>query len=198
MDLQRRDEYKQKLFDLTPEDGKSIGNAALHEKLRSAIPTDEITQDDYWDLRNSLIADGKLEKGRGHGGSVRRVLAVSEPAPSTPSVAAPAPIISPSEASLYKHFQKSVLSGYVPDNDLKPFISEVTALQGRRATGGRWTRPDITLIAIQTFTYVPNKLFEVITFEIKPDIESALDGVFEATARCCLRSPQLPCISRLG
>jgi hypothetical protein len=182
MDLLRRDEYKRKLFDLTPEDGKSIGNAALREKLKAAIPGDEFTQDDYWDLRNSVIADGKLEKGRGYGGTVRRVLPVSEPAPGTATIAAPAPIISPKEASLYEPFQKSILSGYAPDNDLKPFISEITAFQGRRATGGRWTRPDITLIAMQTFAYVPNKMFEVITFEIKPDLETALDGVFEAAA----------------
>ena len=125
MDLQRRDEYKLKLFEFTPEDGKSISNASLREKLRSAVPLEEFTQDDYWDLRNSLITDGKLEKGRGYGGSVRRILVVSEPAPGTPSVAAPAPIISPSEASLYEPIQKAIVSGYVPDNDLKPFISEI-------------------------------------------------------------------------
>ena len=35
---------------------------------------------------------------------------------------------------------------------------------------------------MQTFPYVPHKLFEVITFEIKPNLETALDGVFEASA----------------
>jgi hypothetical protein len=35
---------------------------------------------------------------------------------------------------------------------------------------------------MRTFTYVPHKVFEVITFEIKPNIETALDGVFEAAA----------------
>src|ERR1017187_8793794 len=79
MDLQRRDEFKQKLYDLTPADGKSIGNAALRGLLHDAFPNETFSLDDYWDLRNSLIADGKLEKGRGHGGSVRRVITVVEP-----------------------------------------------------------------------------------------------------------------------
>jgi hypothetical protein len=45
-----------------------------------------------------------------------------------------------------------------------------------------FARPDVTLIAIQTFVYVPDKLFEVITFEIKPNIDSAMEGVFETAA----------------
>ncbi len=86
------------------------------------------------------------------------------------------------EAELYEPFKKAIETGYVPNNDLKPWICENTAAQGRRATGGRWTRPDVTLIAMQTFAYVPDKLFEVITFEIKPNLDTALDGVYEAAA----------------
>jgi hypothetical protein len=48
--------------------------------------------------------------------------------------------------------------------------------------GGRWTRPDVALVAMQTFPYVPTKVFQVITFEIKPDLGTGLDGVFEAAA----------------
>jgi len=43
-----------------------------------AFPTEEFSLDDYRDLRNSLITDA-LEKGRGYGGSVRRVITVAEP-----------------------------------------------------------------------------------------------------------------------
>jgi hypothetical protein len=62
------------------------------------------------------------------------------------------------------------------------WICEITAFQGRRNTGGIWTRPDVTLVAIQTFAYVPTKQFDVITFEIKPDIETAIQGVYECAA----------------
>jgi hypothetical protein len=182
MDLTRREEYKQKLYELTPADGTGISNASLREKLKGAFPSEEFTLDDYWDIRQALITEGKLERGRGYGGSVHRVLPSIAPPQGTPATATPPVSIPPSEASLYEPFQKCLQNGFVPDNDLKPWASEITAFQGRRDTGGRWTRPDVTLIAMQTFTYVPHKVFEVITFEIKPNIETALDGVFEAAA----------------
>jgi len=184
MDLQRREEFKQKLYELTPPDGKAISNPALRESLKSALPTEEFSPDDYWDLRNSLITDGKLEKGRGYGGSVRRVLTEVEPAVviagSAPPAVEPAKVVA--EVSLYEPFQKCIQEGYVPDNDLKPWICEITAFQGKRNTGGVWTRPDVTLIAIQTFVFVPTKQFDVITFEIKPTIETAMEGVYECAA----------------
>jgi hypothetical protein len=178
MDLARRDEYKQQLFELTPADGKGVTNASVREQLKAAFPDENFTLDDYWDLRQALITDGKLEPGRGYGGSVHRVLPAAAP-PQEPQAAAPAAV---PEAALYEPFQKCLQNGYVPANDLKPWTSEITAFQGRRDTGGRWTRPDVTLIAMKTFTYVPHKVFEVITFEIKPNIDTALDGVFEAAA----------------
>jgi hypothetical protein len=187
MDPSRRDEYKQRLYDLTPADGRSIGNGALRDLLKTAFAGEEFTQEDYFDLRNSLMADGKLERGRGQGGSVHRVLS-SGPVPpgagtpTTTEVAEPVETLPAAEADLYSPFRSAIENGYVPDNDLKPWICEITAFQGRRNTGGRWTRPDVVLVAIQTFAYVPDKVFEVITFEIKPDLGTALDGVFEAAA----------------
>ena len=185
MDLQRRDEFKQKLYELTPSDGDAIGNPTLREALQTAIPEEKFSLDDYWDLRNSLITEGKLEKGRGRGGSVRRVLTVAEPlAASVDSTTPAAEIVkvAATEASFYEPFKKCIQEGYVPDNDLKPWVCEITAFQGRRNTGGIWTRPDVTLIAIQTFAFVPTKQFDVITFEIKPSIETAMEGVYECAA----------------
>jgi hypothetical protein len=130
MDLQRRDEFKQKLYELTPSDGDAIGNPTLREALQTAIPEEKFSLDDYWDLRNSLITDGKLEKGRGRGGSVRRVLTVAEPlAVSVDSTTPAAEIIkvAATEASFYEPFKKCIQEGYVPDNDLKPWVCEITA-----------------------------------------------------------------------
>src|ERR1017187_2686853 len=79
-------------------------------------------------------------------------------------------------------FKRPSLSGYVKDNRIKRFISEITASQGRRSTGGKWTRPDFTLIAVRTYSFTPGKSLEVITFEVKPDLNTALEGVFESLA----------------
>ena len=190
MDPTRREEYKQRLYDLVPADGKSVGNVTLKERLAEAFPTDPFTREDYFDLRNSLRTEGRLETGRGKGGSVHRVLTAAE---LTEQLAAPdpataegveAPELPPEqrETDLYQPFKNAIETGYVLDNDLKPWICEITAAQGRRNTGGRWTRPDVALVAQLTFPYVPNKIFQVVTFEIKPDLSTALDGVFEAAA----------------
>ncbi len=92
-----------------------------------------------------------------------------------------APVEAPAEADYYDPFLEAVKKGYVKDNDIRRYVAELTARQGRRNTGGKWTRPDVTLVAIRTFSYLPKQL-EVISFEIKLSLEDALEGVFEAAA----------------
>lgn len=167
---------------------------------------DQLTDEDYWLLRDSLIDSGILEQGRGRGGSVHRIstvatgtlvsgTAVAQTPPSAAfrvgTAGAEGTITGPetpevleavSESSLYEPFHKATKEGYTKDNRLKRFISEITAHQGRRATGGKWTRPDVTLVAVRTYQFTPGKRIEVITFEVKPDLDSALEGVYEALA----------------
>jgi hypothetical protein len=172
MDQLELDAAKKLLLDFVPPAG-SVGNVALMEKFQSANPL--LTREDYWLVRNSLIEEGLLERGRGRGGSVHRVVATQ----SVPPVQAP--VAPAGEAALYDPFHYAVRNGYVKDNDIRRYVSDETAKQGRRNTGGKWTRPDITLIAIRTFLYLPKQL-EVISFEIKPSMDVALEGVFEAAA----------------
>jgi hypothetical protein len=132
-----------------------------------------VKEDEYWIARNTLIADGVLTKGRGRGGSVYLV---------TPAKSPKKAARKKSEASLYTPFENAIISGYIPDFDIKQHVVERTAQQGARKTGGKWTRPDLTLIAMRQYQFLPGKRIEIITFEIKPNFDSALDGVFEALA----------------
>jgi hypothetical protein len=202
MDASKKIEYRKLLLHLVPESGQNIGNVTLREALEQKVRAagDELTEDDYWSLRDALIDEGVLEQGRGRGGSVHRVMAVTtSPAPaivtgevgynrspsiieSFPAEIAPEVAELKSEASLYEPFHRAIVEGYTKDNRIKRFISEVTAQQGRRATGGKWTRPDVTLAAVRTYQFTPGKRIEVITFEVKPDVDSALEGVYEALA----------------
>ncbi|MYR07757.1 hypothetical protein GTV32_16255 [Gordonia sp. SID5947] len=59
---------------------------------------------------------------------------------------------------------------------------EETAHQGRRRTGGQWTRPDLVAVGMKTFKHVPHQQFEIVTFEVKPMAYLNGIAVFEALA----------------
>jgi hypothetical protein len=87
MDASKRAEYAQMLLSLVP-DGKSVGNFTLRDQLRKMVQTmgDELTDQDYWLLRDGLIDEGKIEQGRGRGGSVHLVVPEEAEAPTAPAV----------------------------------------------------------------------------------------------------------------
>lgn len=58
------------LLAAVPADGTAIGNQSLLEKLRGHHP--QLTEDAYRAVRDTLIDEGVLAKGRGRGGAVRR------------------------------------------------------------------------------------------------------------------------------
>lgn len=184
MDQAKRPEYKARMFELVPVAGKTITNRALRQGFRRAFPDDEITDDDYWLIRDSLIEDGAIQSGRGYGGTVRRVLLEGRaPEPqATAAVAEAAAASLRAEADLYEPFLEAIQKGYTRTNGIRRFVSEITARQGRRLTGGKWTRPDITLLAMRTYTFTPGKRLEVITFEVKEGLDGAVEGVFETLA----------------
>ena len=55
---------------IVPSDGSTIGNGKVLEGLKRIVPT--ITEQDYWTVRDALVASGVLGKGRGRGGAVYR------------------------------------------------------------------------------------------------------------------------------
>ena len=182
MDLAQKPEYSKLLLSFIPESGESIGNVSLRDRLKRSIAGngDELTDQDYWSLRDGLIDEGLIEQGRGRGGSVRRsvLIASTSSPPTAPEIAA----AKTAEVSLYDPIHAAITSGYVKENRIKRFVSELTAAQGRRATGGKWTRPDLTIVAVRTYRFTPGKRLEVITFEVKPSLDTAIEGVYEALA----------------
>lgn len=57
------------ILQLLPKDGSSIGNIKLQQQLTEAAAF-SFSEEDYWRVRDALIADGVLGKGQGRGGSV--------------------------------------------------------------------------------------------------------------------------------
>lgn len=166
------------LFDLVPEDGTPIGNVSLLERFRKVAKRKlsvYISEEGYWEIRNELIARGLLEKGRGRGGSVYRVSRV-EPRKERGH---PKRI---AEADLYSMVSQFVERTWVKDNGISTFVLEKTAAQGKRNTGGKWTRPDLALVSVKSFPYIPGKILEIVTFEVKPENDCRIEGVFETAA----------------
>ena len=59
------------IINTVPPDGRTIGNQSLLEQLR--LQHSQLTEEDFWSARDSLIEQCVLAKGRGRGGAIRRV-----------------------------------------------------------------------------------------------------------------------------
>jgi hypothetical protein len=174
--------HEQDLLKLVRPGGKP-GNVSLVRELGWPEPV-------YWSIRNRLIDRGLLERGRGRGGSVRLVV--------DPASAAAGPVEPPladgtvqplaqrgvvsrvSETDLYAPIAEVLKNQWALDNRYDESLVEVTALQGRRDTGGRWSRPDITMASMTVYAYVPGRHFDITTFEIKPPDGIDISVVYEA------------------
>ena len=159
-----------KLLQLVPEDGSPIGNKQLRTRLSWEAA-------DYFVVRDRLVESEVLSIGRGRGGSVYRV----EPIPTTK---APKKAAKPfkRERDLYKPVEEALREGWSKTLRNQDYLVQITANKGRKATGGMWTRPDITVVFVHNYPYVPGKFIEVITYEIKPEGGWDVAGVFETAS----------------
>jgi hypothetical protein len=147
-----------------------IGNGSLRRKL-------DWTEERYWHIRNLLVQAGLLRTGRGKGGSVQRVIPVG--AAETEELVARARV---AESDLYGPIIETLRSDWIPDHQIQDYVIHLTAHQGRRDTGGKWTRPDIAIASSNTYTYVPGRPVEIRTFEIKTYDGLDITAVYEALA----------------
>ena len=117
-------QLKKTLLTLVPVNGSAIGNVNLQAKFKKATAL-KIEPSTYWEIRNELIRDGELVKGRGKGGSVYR-----------PDNAITRKTNSPykKESDLYDPFLKTLQNDWVRDSGITTSIIEKTAHQGRKST----------------------------------------------------------------
>lgn len=176
-----RDE--QKLVDQLPRDGSAVGNRTLQRSLGW-------TDSRYWVARDSLVDKGLVARGKGRGGSVRVIetedvidrvnIPVAVGIGGIAGVADQAESAIRREIQLYKPMAAVIRRDWARDRRARPLAVEITALQGRRSTGGIWSRPDIVSIELNTYDYVPGKYLEVVTFEVKHIDSVNVQAVYEA------------------
>jgi hypothetical protein len=157
---------------------KELGGAAGNYKLMETLRWDE---DRYWRVHAAVVEEGDVEKGRGRGGSVALVRRRRSSA-SRPEESEQAAEDTGRESDLYQPIEQVLRDKWAREESFDRCVVQVTAHQGRRKTGGTWTRPDITVVSTKRFLYVPHSDFDVWTFEIKPEGEIDITGVYEAKA----------------
>jgi hypothetical protein len=166
-----------------PADGTSVGNGRLRREL-------EWREGKYWKVRDSLVEKGYLALGFGRGGSVYRVAeddaeddAEDADAEDVSEEVAP-PGHDRAEERLYAPVLQMLQSNW---QQLFPGFPAPTRLwvdssprQGRRMTGGRWSRPDLSAVTLNKYRYIPGPHLEVFSFEVKPRGQFNILGLYEA------------------
>lgn len=164
-----------KLLELVPLDGDFIGNTTLQHRSRLG--------NRYWKVRKELVDGGFLTRGKGRGGSVAILAAERDVAP---VVRKKGRLFVRRESELYEPLKAWLDStwglGVADDGDFFEVRVTGTARRRRRASG-QWSRPDVTLVQVNSYDYLPQPLLEVSTFEVKKfsHVEN-IRSVYEAAA----------------
>lgn len=169
------------LLDTLDPDGSTRSNHAIQDAVGWDL-------DHYVAVRNRLIDAGWVVLGPGRGGTVRRVVEAATGSggdDSADSVAGSRLVGAryPHEPDLYPPMRDVIAGDWAKVARMNPLAVEITAFRGRRDTGGIWSRPDITSVEIRTFTHVPGKYLEIVTFEVKPADAINAQCVYEALAQ---------------
>lgn len=162
-----------------------LGGRATNSKLRASIGWDE-TQ--YWKIHSELLKLGSIEKGTGRGGTVSLANGEDQIPSSVlyDGVTDGSDMISDCEAvselTLYDPAKEQLEKHWKDRQKLYDFHVENTSMQGRRETGGSWSRPDLVVVGSKKYEFLREKVFELHTFEIKPVTDVTIKGVLEALA----------------
>lgn len=157
---------------------EQMGGKAGNKSLRYALGWGDEPQR-YWAAHGRAIDLGRVATGRGKGGSVR-LSTVEREELGAEATAAAEPTEEAREADLYPKAMSVIENGWVREANYDAYLIETTAAKGRAATGGKWSRPDISVLATKAYPYLARRVFDIITFEIKPAGVASVEGVFEA------------------
>jgi len=179
------------MFDDIPRDGSTIGNKALREVLGWTTGGSSDTNEEsegwkrFWRVRDQLIGRGVIAVGRGKGGSVRRVLEITAEPEEAKSLAALEQRETPEELqerNLYPGVKVFVETELLKTYKFSELVVDTVADKGKKKGGGKWSCPDIVAVGLKSFELIPGREIDVITIEVKPEMEAAIDGIFETMA----------------
>lgn len=146
------------------------GQSILNKTIRDAC---RLTEDDFWPAHRALRGAGliSVEPCRG-GKSSYAGNAAPEPPPAAIDYAV--------EESLYPALLSNLKAHWLTGYAHAWMVN--TARLGRRPTGGRWTRPDLLGVTIDSFKLIPMVSWDVYSFEVKKPGDCTVIGLHEALA----------------
>ncbi|MCY4332865.1 MAG: hypothetical protein OXC96_10310 [Cyanobacteria bacterium MAG CAR1_bin_15] len=159
-----------------------LTKADLRREFQSALLNDL-----YQEAEQALVDDKVIERCRGRSGGVCLLPEANSQSQGPESSASAA-----EESSQPERQGKQERDYYVPvlqqiemywtrtQLGCKAVFGAVTAHQGRRSTGGRWTRPDITFCTVSEWIFSSRPEGEVRTIEVKRFEDLNVLGVHEA------------------
>ncbi len=169
--------YETEILSLLPPDGTGLSTRILSERIGWPPALEDR-------IVSRLLDRGILARSRGGGvgGALRRT-DVADDVSLEPNAPIPEEGRSPHrgrETDTYPGFLVG-LQKWARTNNWAAVEVEQTAHQGRRDTGGPWTRPDFVLVAYKNYDYTPGRIRDIETFEVKLH-DCTIDAVFETAA----------------
>lgn len=157
---------------------KRFKGKAGNKSLKEALGWSE-QNDRYWKAHGRALDQGLAISGRGKGGSLQLLFA-DEALSSEEAKAAVQAKIEGKEIDLYEPAKNVIKEYWAQSEHFDEYIVSVTAMRGRASTGGKWSRPDISILAVKAYPFLPDRIFDIVTFEVKPAGQTTVEGVFEA------------------
>ncbi|WP_137113483.1 hypothetical protein [Mesorhizobium sp. GR13] len=128
----------------------------------------------------ALVRKGDVIQRRG-GRSLELPTTTAAIAPTSNGKAA-ASVSYGSERELYEPIFTVVKDKWAVERGYDRFVCEPSHSKGSAPTGGKFTRPDVTLVGVKAYVHLPGRYFEVVTFEVKAAYDVNVLGVLEALA----------------
>ena len=155
---------RDQIINLLKQHANHLTRVELWNKL--SLPDGDPT-DEYWETEQKLVDEKRIERRRGRNGGIYLADESALKPPSDANTAGEIVAEEIREAAHYEPVLKAILSNWAKQPGLKSVFGAITAAQGRRRTGGRWSRPDIIICTVSEWLFSSRPDGDVRTFEIK-------------------------------
>lgn len=165
----------------------AAGGRLVRQNLWEHLDGDQ-PSDEYWAAEQALVDGGRIERRRGRKGGIYLLPPQVEVAPGVvPAQPAdlgddPVEVEWERERAFYEPALRTILENWTEQPGFTHVFGSITASQGRRATGGAWTRPDITMCTVSDWIFSSRPEGDVRTIEVKRYDALNVVGIYEAVS----------------